>query len=59
MPSSNSALRARSNALSPRVRAVTARLDAIPNDSLYGRPSAARIKSPGDSAKSSDSAGKI
>jgi len=34
MPSSNSALRARSNAPSPRVRAVTARFDAMPNDSL-------------------------
>src|SRR3954452_339286 len=34
MPSSNNALRARSNAPSPRVRAVTARFEAMPNDSL-------------------------
>ncbi len=49
MPSSNRALRARSNAPSPRVRALTARFDAIPNDSLYGRPFSSRSRSPGDS----------
>ena len=35
MPSSNSALRARSNALSPVVRLATARADAMPKLSLY------------------------
>jgi hypothetical protein len=34
IPSSNSALRARSKGVSPAVRLLTARADAIPNDSL-------------------------
>ena len=49
MPSSKSALRARSNASSPEVRAATARADAIPNDSLNKRPLTSLCKSPGDS----------
>ena len=49
MPSSNKALRARSNASSFDVRAATARADAIPKDSLKRRPVASLCKSPGDS----------
>ena len=40
MPSSNRALRARSYADSSLVRLRTARAEAMPKDSLYGRPSA-------------------
>ena len=47
MPSSNSAMRARSNPAASRVRLATARDDAMPNDSLYGRPSVPSLMSPG------------
>ena len=49
MPSSNSSLRARSNAESLAERSRTARADAIPKLSLYSRPSGDRNVSPGDS----------
>src|SRR6202453_3345785 len=49
MPSSKSALRARSNAESLAERSRTARADAIPKLSLYSRPSGERNVSPGDS----------
>ena len=49
MPSSNSALRARSNGESSLVRVRTARAEAMPKLSLYRRPSASRCASPGDS----------
>ena len=49
IPSSKRPLRARSNASSCDVRAVTARFDAIPYDSLYARPELSRSRSPGDS----------
>ncbi|CAB5049336.1 unannotated protein [freshwater metagenome] len=49
IPSSNSDLRARSNASSPDVRAATARADAIPKDSLNNRPFTSLCRSPGDS----------
>ena len=47
MPSSNSAMRARSNPAASRVRFATARELAMPNDSLYSRPSASVRRSPG------------
>ena len=47
MPSSYSPLRARSNADPPRVRAATARADAIPKLSLYSRPVPSSCRSPG------------
>src|SRR5699024_12604545 len=43
MPSSNSAMRARSIPDASRVRLATAREEAMPNDSLYARPSLAYI----------------
>ena len=49
MPSSNSSLRARSNADSLRVRLVTARLLAMPKLSLYSRPAGSRSVSAADS----------
>ena len=49
MPSSNSSLRARSNAESLAERSRTALADAIPKLSLYSRPSGDRNVSPGDS----------
>jgi hypothetical protein len=39
IPSSKKPLRARSKGLSPVVRLLTARAEAMPKDSLYGRPS--------------------
>ena len=49
IPSSNNALRARSKASSPVVRAATARADAIPKDSLNSLPLTSLCRSPGDS----------
>ena len=49
MPSSNSSLRARSNAVSVRLRLLTARLLAMPKLSLYSRPSGSRSVSAADS----------
>src|SRR5690625_6917001 len=48
-PSSKNALRARSKAFSFRVRAETARAEAMPKFSLYLRPSRSINMSPGDS----------
>src|SRR5580765_1428266 len=49
MPSSKTALRARSYAVSLAVRLRTARDEAMPKDSLYCRPSLPVNRSPGDS----------
>ena len=49
IPSSKSSFRSRSNADSERVRFFTARFDAMPNDSLYRRPSRSRRVSAADS----------
>src|SRR5699024_1396718 len=49
-PSSKNAFRARPNASSLRVRAETARAEAIPKFSLYFRPSWSVNMSPGDSS---------
>ena len=49
MPSSNSSLRARSTAVSVRLRLLTARLLAMPKLSLYSRPSGACSVSAADS----------